>query len=297
MVLAHRHVEDRIGLMVDVSVSELQRLSQLNFGLDYPGGLRAATGLQRDPNGVSQFLTSQDLNASADALYSLLGGGGIPVAGGLVMPTPTDLSNARADTPDVAALDILGDIEVRTVVTMWDWTPGGANTLANKWTEAGNQRSWLFRMQATGVPIWNWSVDGIASLQIPGDPTAPVTPLLVGNGGKLGVGVRFDVNNGAAGRTATFITSIDGVTWVVLGAPQTTATVTSIFNSTSPLMAGGRSDSVQTLSGIVHSLEVRNLIGGTVVANPNFAAATPGVTSFVDSTGKTWTVQGNARVA
>lgn len=277
--------------MPDVNVERLQQLSQQNFSMDWPAGLRAATGLGMDPNGISQFLNGTDINGSFAIFESLLGGGVISGAGGLVMPIPSDLTNARADTPDF--ITGTGDLHVRVIVTMVDWTPGGAQTLAAKWIESTNNRSWLLRVQSTGVPILNWSTTGTNSLNIPGDPAAPIA---VANGTKLGVGVKFDVDNGAAGRTATFETSTNGTDWVDLGSPQTTATITSVFDSTATVSVGGRNDSVQALQGVVHRFEERATINGAVIANPDFSAQAPGTTSFVDAAGNTWTVQGSARI-
>jgi hypothetical protein len=263
--------------------------------MDWPAALKSVTGFDADPDGIIRSLVGSNVEDNPSLVLSMLGQGAIPGAGGLVIPG-SDLSAPRASTPDVAALDIVGDIEVRVILSMIDWTPGGSGTLACKWVEGTSNRSWLFRIQNTGVPIWNWSTTGVNSLSIPGDPTAPVTPSLVSNGGKLGLGVRFDVDNGAAGRTATFITSVDGTNWVALGAPQTTATITTIFSSAAEVSVGGRSDAIQAIQGNIGSCEIRNSIGGTIVANPDFAAQPANTASFADSTGKTWTIQGVARI-
>ncbi|MFE7517631.1 hypothetical protein ACFU8I_41350, partial [Streptomyces sp. NPDC057540] len=102
----------------------------------------------------------------------------------------------------------------------------------------------------------------------------------------------LDVNNGAGGWTATFFTAetIAGP-WTQLGDPVTGAGVTSIFNSTTPLKVGDATNLLYSKpSGEIHAFELRNGIGGTVVANPSFTAQTPGAATITDATGKVWTV-------
>jgi hypothetical protein len=51
------------------------------------------------------------------------------------------------------------------------------------------------------------------------------------------------------------------------------------------------------LAGKVYSVEVRNgITNGTLVAAPRFDQQVSGTTSFVDSTGRTWTLQGDAEL-
>jgi len=49
-------------------------------------------------------------------------------------------------------------------------------------------------------------------------------------------------------------------------------------------------------TGNVDAIRVRNGIAGTAVADPDFTAQTHGATSFNDSTGKTWTIHGDAKL-
>jgi hypothetical protein len=74
--------------------------------------------------------------------------------------------------------------------------------------------------------------------------------------------------------------------------PFTIAGTTSIFNSTSPVEIGDVTaiTTFDPAQGRIYGAEVRNGIGGTVVANPNFSTPAAGVTSFADPAGRTWTV-------
>jgi hypothetical protein len=51
------------------------------------------------------------------------------------------------------------------------------------------------------------------------------------------------------------------------------------------------------LTGIVHAAEVRSGIGGTIATNPDFRNLARDTTSFVDSAGRTWTINGDAEIS
>jgi hypothetical protein len=132
--------------------------------------------------------------------------------------------------------------------------------------------------------------------------TSTVAPSTVfGDRERGAVRVTLDAVDGT-NKTVTFYTSdnIDG-TWTMLGTAVTTAGNTSIFNSTAALQVGSSNDGdsdafVFNFPGKIWKAEVRDSIGGTVVADCDFTAVTPGAATFDDSTGKTWTVQGTADV-
>lgn len=100
----------------------------------------------------------------------------------------------------------------------------------------------------------------------------------------------FDGNNGAGGRVFTYEVSEDGTSWSALGAPITEAGTAAPFNSTLPI----KTPAGLWWGGRIYSIQVR--IDGVLVANPDFGAQAPGTTQFVDSTGKTWTLTGNASI-
>jgi len=207
----------------------------------------------------------------------------------------TGASPGRASTPDAATLDIVGDITLRAHVAMDDWTPATVQGLVGKYDITTAQRSSRLTVQTSGVLRLTWSTNGSNSFTA--DSTVAPT---VSNGAALWVGAALDVDNGAAGRDIKFWTSTDGVTWTQLGATVTQAGVTSIFNSTAAVAVGAGYVNAGTwsevLSGKVFAAEIRNS-AGTVVANPDFGAQPAGTTSFVDGTGKTWTVTGPASIA
>lgn len=202
----------------------------------------------------------------------------------------TQYANTGASTPDAAALDITGDIDIRIDVTMANWLTtsiGSSVELAGKFRLTGNQRSWILMMR-DGRPWFEWSANGTDVLQ-----KTATADLTIPSSGRLALRVTLDVNNGAAGNTVTFYTSdtISG-TWTQLGDPVITAGTTSIFNSTAELRVGDGSTDIgfYTPDGGVHAFQLRNGIAGSVVANPDFTIQDLGDTSFADAAGRTWTV-------
>lgn len=209
-------------------------------------------------------------------------------AAGLYLP---GVPGASATTPDSIFLDIVGDIDLRADITPADWTPAASSALVAKWSVAASL-SYLFTLEADGTLLLTWSANGTATLTAASTVPVPVTS------GRQAVRVTLDVDNGAAGKTVTFYTAptLSG-TWTQLGAAVTTAGTTSIFSGTSIGEIGTHtSSSTAPFSGIVHAVEVRNGIGGTAGANPDFSAQPTGTRSFVDPAGRTWTINGLASI-
>lgn len=195
----------------------------------------------------------------------------------------------RASTPDTAALDITGDLDVRIEATLQDWqAQNSAVELVGKW--ALGQQSWQVFIYRRKVWLYT-SVDGTAV------HSSQSVAFSVPGSGRMALRATLDVNDGAGGKVNTFYIadSINGP-WVQLGTPDVTAGTTSIFNSTSALCVGDVPDSFATPTGAIHKVEVRNGINGAIVANPDFTAQTVGATSFADTAGRTWTVAGGASI-
>src|SRR5690606_3997930 len=91
--------------------------------------------------------------------------------------------------------------------------------------------------------------------------------------------------------------------WTQLGAPTvTTGGTTSVFDSTAPLEVGSVPELTVSgtlggaISGKYIAFELRDGIGGTVVASPDFSAQAAGTTSFDDAQGNPWTVEAGAEI-
>ncbi|MEU0306865.1 hypothetical protein [Streptomyces cyaneofuscatus] len=196
-------------------------------------------------------------------------------------------ATSYARTPDTGVLDITGDIDLRVEATC-DWGRG-SQALLGKWNSVTNQRAYLLRI-TDGLLYLNWSVAG--SVTAAAWASLPALPR------RAALRATLDVNNGSGGYTASlyWATSMDGP-WNLISAPVGGAT-TSIFNSTAPLeVAPIAATGVSPVRGTVHRAEVRNGIGGTVVASMDARALAPGTTSWTDTAGRTWTLGASAEIS
>lgn len=217
----------------------------------------------------------------------------LPAAAPYLASTDSVVNSGSIQTPDDAALDITGDLDVRFDATLRNWLAAGSVELCGKGQQGGNQRSWLLLMR-NGRLHFEWSTAGTSTLAADSTLVLPAWP-----GRRMAVRVTLDVDNGASGRTITFYyaTTIAGP-WTQLGDPVVQAGTTSIFASTAVLLVGnGWLDlAFPRPNGMIHAAEVRNGINGTVVANPDLSIQTPGATTFTDSSGRTWTVGGSSTI-
>lgn len=197
----------------------------------------------------------------------------------------------KITTPDNAALDITGDIDIRFDFRPDSWNGGTEYELFGKWNTTGNQRSWYITGGSTGVFTLHWSSTGSNDLTAVSTVNGLDSPDL-----RQSFRITLDVDNGAGGYTVTFYRSdsIDG-TWEQFDQIVTTAGTTSIFSSTAVVEIGDlASIAGNPFSGVVFAFQILNGIAGTAVANPDFTAQTDGATSFADAAGRTWTTGGVA---
>lgn len=205
----------------------------------------------------------------------------------------TGAGTSYASTPDNAALDIVGDIDLQADFVADTWPPPVDVTLNAKWTESGNQRSYRLDLLSSGQIRIYWSTTGTNVLSA--TSTVPV-PATIGQ--RITIRATIDVDNGAAGRTAQFYTAsrITG-TFFTLGSSVVQAGTTSIFSGTAPLTIGARNvGGAGNFTGRIFAARARNGIAGVIVADPLFYNETPGTTNFVDSAGRAWTVQPGASI-
>ena len=198
-------------------------------------------------------------------------------------------SGNYSSTPDTAALDIVGDIDIRVRCAADDWTPASEQMPVAKNNVTGDQRSWAFSVMPTGQLQLSWSTTGLGT----GIAVAQST---VAPGFEDGTGHWIRVTLAVASGTVTFYVGEDGSNWTQLGAAVVVG-ATSIFSGTAALTVGARNAGTGNMfAGLISRMELRNGINGTVVANPRFDQQAAGATSFNDGTGKTWTVHGTAAI-
>ena len=198
---------------------------------------------------------------------------------------------SQATAPDVAGLDVIGDLDIRIEVDADHW---GEGDLAAKYEIDGDNRSWWFGTDADGAPRLIWSSDGTSGARIGAGPgvSLPSGPA------RRALRVTLDINNGNGGWTATFYTAdtIAGP-WTQLGDADTGSGTTSVFDSTAPIEVGSAVGITgDAIPGKYIAFELRNGIDGFSLASPDFSAQAPGTTSFTDAQGNTWTVGAGAAI-
>ena len=184
-----------------------------------------------------------------------------------------------ASTPDSAALDIVGDIEITARMQPTSWTLGSNQGIVGKRSIAANYSYWTFL--TAGRPSIAWTTDGTTVKTAACLTAVPFTT-------EAGwVRITFDVDNGASGSTATFYTAADSATeptsWTPLGATVVTAGTTSIFSGTSNVEFGSNLLGGNQVVGVLKRAIIRSSIGGTVVCDADFEAAQDDCLAFTET--------------
>lgn len=191
-------------------------------------------------------------------------------------------NNTYASTPDSAALDIVGDIEMVARATCDDWTTTAyTQTFCAKRFVALNDSYRFFLVNSVLVILW--TEDGINAKQVNSTAVVPFA-----DGATGWVRATLEVDNGASGYTASFYTAPDSPTepasWTPLGTPVTvTLGTTSIFSGTSALEFGSSAGGANQIKGVLKRAIVRNGIGGTKVCDADFEAAQEDALAFTES--------------
>lgn len=201
-------------------------------------------------------------------------------------------------------LDISGDIDMRIELELEqdlvDITKGGSRArLAHKSSGADGWEWDLYCANGVVVSSFVWRDSGGVTKAVTTEQTGAALPLDWQHEHRS-LRVTLDVNNGASGHTVTWYTATNTLadTWVQLGSPVVTAGTTSIKTNDAPLRVGGNpGDGAHIpLPGKIYAFQLRNGIGGTVVANPAFNAQTAGATGFTDSATRVWTIGAGGRI-
>ena len=200
-------------------------------------------------------------------------------------------SGDYASTPDNAALDITGDIELRALAAADDWSLAADQTLIGKFSTG--QLSYRLGVNA-GEPFFQASANGTSFFTYFAGRELPVEA-----GEQVAIRVIYDASDGAGNSVARFYygPSIDGP-WTLLGTDTVIATVT-IFSGTAVLEVGSRNAGTadRFTGSIAAAMVISDPFGTPVeVANPDFAAEADSTASFSDDAGRTWTVNGNAEI-
>jgi hypothetical protein len=228
----------------------------------------------------------------AGAFYGLLGRNvpvrvSVPEAAPYLRIEGDAVSYAQA--PDSAALSVTGDTEVVLDATLDNWR--AAQVLACKWADTGNQVSWMLLLNENGTLNFRWS-NSSTTWSATSTVSVPWPAL------RRQV---IDVTMAYATGTVKFYTAPTiGGSYAQLGATVVVGATAGVYNSTAPVQLGFGTDTGTGYAGIygqVHEFLLKNGIGGTIVADANFANAAAGAASFTDAYSNTWTCEGTAEIS
>jgi hypothetical protein len=186
-------------------------------------------------------------------------------------------------TPDSAALDITGDIDLRAEVALDDWTPAASQVLIAKRDDAVISNDYSFMMNSAGALVLHTRKPDDSAWN-----TATSTVAVAASDGDV-LWVR--ATRASATGTVTFYTSPTGEdgTWTQLGATVAT-TAEGIRAGTAALEVGSRNAGVNDLlTGKVFRAQVYDGIDGTLVADFNAADASEPFATVTGGAGETWT--------
>lgn len=203
--------------------------------------------------------------------------------------TLTGTSGNYITSPDSAAADVTGDLDLRALVAATDWTPAATGNIIAKWYTAGAQRSYILQIVSAGnLALWVSST-GVNTFQsISSVPTGFV------DGTAHWVRATWRASDGRV----QFFTSEDGSTWTQLGTDQTSAISGSLFNGTAVVSLGAKSqDNAEWFAGRLYIAEIYAGIGGTLKLRFDASDGTP-LSSTVTSasTGEVWTLAGSTAI-
>jgi hypothetical protein len=223
-------------------------------------------------------------------------------AGGPYLDLPAGVYSVS--TPDAAALDVLGDIDIRVDVAPNSWD--SPQMLALRWG-AGGHFHWALALHQDGQLVFWWSPTGLDANKRWAISSAAVP---AHTGERLAVRVTLDVDNGSGGCTATFsyAKTLETEAWTLIGDPVTPtgSGTTSLFNATGALYLGDNqlsltpdgTSGIDRLRGKAHGLRVYDGIDGTLKVDVDTARdADVAGTGFTDATGRVWSVTGTASLS
>jgi hypothetical protein len=226
---------------------------------------------------------------------SLVGGAARPLltAGAYLDGTSyvgSTLSGNYASTPDAAALDITGDIEIVRRIALDDWTPSARNVILSKRSGLSTAISYQFAVETDGKFSFTYSTDGTTAVAV----SSSVAPSL-SNGVAYWTKVTFDVDNGASGNTARFYWAADQATepsvWTEIGSAVTSAGTVALHSGAAALvMSGYNLGATNPASGRDYRAIVRSGIGGTVAFDADFSTQTADALAFTESSTNAATV-------
>lgn len=268
------------------------------------------TGARTTPNGANTYARTTSsgtvyVNATTGSLT--LGGVSVAAKDGLFqVPNPATpatsvtLSGTSSypSTPDNAAFDVV-DVDCRVSFSTGTWPPAVAGVLGGQQGTNPNRRWSVLINSSTGRPGMSVSASGTGSVF----KNATAAPTGAAANTMLYLRFVLDANNGASGYTIRFYERSDAnlhsnTGWTQIGADVVTAGAITLPNVAASLDVGHNQNSDTPLSGNYQRFVLMDGIAGSVIADfdaRGVSFTAPQVpTTYTDSTGKVWTMQGSS---
>lgn len=192
---------------------------------------------------------------------------------GLYLPRRT---NNYASTPDSAALSITGDIDIQACIRPTFGLSTPFQAILGKYNTAGNQRSYRFILETTGVFVLGLSAAGTSFTAA--SSAAPNIP----GGSPLWVRVTWRQSDGRVQFFTAPASPTPPTSWTQLGS-DLTLSVTSIFDNNQVLAIGALSDGTSPFAGMIYRVIIKNGIDGVTAFDAEFYKVAVGAGSFTES--------------
>ena len=246
----------------------------------------ATANVDSNAIGVRYFDT---LNGNTVASNVVTEATGAPIATSGKFGVLPGVAGAYFSTPDSVAASITGDIDIRWIGSLSDWTPANLAFLTSKWSSAPNLSYVLYiNSGSTGIPLFSYSPDGTTVRTTTCDSAVSFADGTIG-----GIRVTYSTATGKV----NFYTSADGgTTWILLGAEKTiTAGAVADGNATVAIGADSLGNAASVFAGRAYRAQIYNGINGTLAVdfNPNLSTSAQ---TFTAATGEVWTTNGGARI-
>lgn len=185
-------------------------------------------------------------------------------------------------TPDTAALDLTGDIEIVMRLSMDDWTPAAIQTILGK----GNTAYRVY-INTNGTITLGVYVSGVERT-----PTSSAAPSI-----NNGVDMWLKVTRASGSGNTNFYTAPaqslheEPTSWTQLGTANIASTAGAVGTNSTNLYLGTYDGTNERLAGRVYEAIVRSAIGGAKAAHFR-GADVYGTATLNSPTGEVWTVAG-----
>lgn len=236
----------------------------------------------------AQWLRNKGTGGRAlDARVGSVGSAQI-INGALKLPGAT---GNWASTPNAAALNFSGDLEIILRLGLNDWTPATAMMLLAKRDSSGTNYSYSLNLSTSGVLGLEYGTAGNGY-----GAAAATAAIGETDGTVIWVRVTRSVSSGDVNFYKAADSSSIPTSWTQVGSTVSTVAVNHYALGSQSLMIGAafQPNPFQIAAGTFLRAIVRNGIGGTIVFDADFTTATTLATSFTESSSNAATVTINS---